>query len=72
MNMIEYEYAIIKRTRKDMFKAIDRDGINKIYRQARIWNRFHHFYAGACTYQTYTYLNNKFKKMRLEAFEAIR
>ncbi len=72
MNMIEYELAIIKRTRKDMFKAVDRDGINHLYKQARIWNRFHYFLAGACTYQRYCYLNNKFKKARLEALNAIR
>ena len=71
MKMSEYEFRIIRQVRKDMFKAIDRDGINKIYRQARVWNRFHFRYAEACTRQMYEYLNQKFKKTRLEALSAI-
>lgn len=71
MNVSEYEYKILKSIRKDMFKAIDRDGINKVYRQARIWNRLHHFYGKANTYQKYTFLNHKFKQARLEALAAI-
>ena len=70
--MVEYELRIIKRTRADMFKATERDAINKIYRQARTWNRYHHFYAGACTYEKYRFLNKRFKQARLDALAAIR
>ena len=71
MNMSEYEFRVIKKVRKDMFKAIDREGINAIYHQARTWNRFHYRYAEACSKQSYQYLNQKFKKIRLEALVAI-
>lgn len=70
MTMIEYEYRIFKRVKKDMFKATERDGINKVYRQARIWSRIHYTYAGACTYQRYIFLNNKFKNAHREAIAA--
>ncbi len=71
MKMSVYEYKVIRQVRKDMFKAIDRDGINKIYRQARVWNRFHYRYAEACTQQRYHFLNNKLKQIRLDALSAI-
>ena len=56
MTLVEYEYRIVKRVRQDMFKATDRDGVNKVYRQAR-----------ACSYQKYLFLNKKFKEARNEA-----
>ena len=70
MNVAEYEFRIIKQVRKDMFGAKDRDGVNQVYRQARIWNRIHHFYGSASTYQRYVFLNNKFKQARWEALSA--
>ena len=69
--IIEVEYRIEKQVRKDMFKAIDREKINSVYHQARIWNRFHYFYGKACSYERYQYLNEKFKKIRREALKAI-
>jgi hypothetical protein len=71
MTIVEYEYSVLKSVRKDMFKATDRDGVNTVYRQARVWNRFHRVYAKACSYEKYVYLNSRFKQMRREALGAI-
>ncbi len=71
MTILEEEANVIKRVFKDMYKAIDKDGINKVYRQARVWNRYHHFLANACSYEKYKYINNKFKEYRKEAIQAI-
>ena len=70
--MSRYELKVMLKVRHDMFKAIDSDGVNKVYRQARIWNRYHHFFGQACSYEKYVYLNNKFKAFRYEAMEAIK
>lgn len=71
MTTLEEEKKIINKVHEDMFKAIDKDRINQIYHQARIWARYHHFLAEACSYERYTYLNNKFKKYRYEAINAL-
>ena len=71
MTILEEEKNILKRVHNDMSKATDRDGINKVYRQARVWNRYHHFLAQACSHNKYVYLNNKFKSYRKEAFKAL-
>ena len=67
MTIIEEELNIIKQVGKKMAEAKDRDSVNAVYRQARIWNRFHHFFANACSYERYTFLNRKFKHLRWEA-----
>lgn len=72
MTIMEEELNIIHRVRTDMFKAIDKDGVNKVYRQARIWTRYHHFLANACSYEKYRFLNNTFKMTRKEAINALR
>jgi hypothetical protein len=66
------ELKVLLKVRRDMLKACDRDGINKVYRQARIWNRYHHFFAEACSYEKYSYINRKFKAYRHEALGALR
>lgn len=70
--MSSAELKVLLKVRRDMLKACDRDGINKVYRQARIWNRYHHFFAEACSYEKYCYINRKFKMYRYEALEAIK
>ena len=72
MTMVEYEYRIMMYVRKDMFRAVDRDGVNTVYRQARNWNRFHHVFGKACSRQRYVFLNNKFKQARKEALTFIK
>lgn len=65
------ENRIIARYKSDMSKLNDRDSINKLYRQARIWNRFHHFFGNACTYDRYLELNEIFKGTRKERFKEL-
>lgn len=65
------ENRIIARYKSDMSKLNERDSINKLYRQARIWNRFHHFFGNACTYDRYLELNAIFKRTRKERFKAL-
>jgi hypothetical protein len=65
------EIRIIARYKSDMSKLNDRDSINKLYRQARIWNRFHHFFGNACTYDRYLELNETFKSIRKERFKEL-
>ena len=72
MTNVDEERNILKHVKDDINKAKDRDEVNKIYRQARIWNRFHHFYANACSYDMYTFLNRKFKSYRNEALRTIK
>lgn len=70
MSIIE-EYNVIKHYRRDIYKVGDRESINKIYRQARVWNRFHYVYAAACTRERHLYLNQKFKNIRCEALKTL-
>lgn len=72
MTILEEERMILKNTRRDMYKSKDRDSINKIYRQARVWNRYHYFIGQACTRQKYEYINKKFKNYRRDALAALR
>ena len=39
----ELEHRVLISVEKEMEKANNIDSLNKIYRQARVWNRFHHF-----------------------------
>ena len=71
MTILQEEVNILRRVRLDMYKVVDKDGVSKIYRQARIWNRFHYYLAKACTYDKYTYLNRKLKSMRIDAMRAL-
>ncbi len=71
MYKVREECNIIRRVRKDMFKETDRSRINMVYKQARTWNRFHHFLGEGCSYETYRYLNSKFKALKAEAIQAI-
>lgn len=69
----KYEEAIMNRVANDLKKAISRDQVNKIYRQARIWNRFNHFIAGeeGCTRERYDEINLFFKRKRWEQLTKI-
>ena len=72
MTILQEEVNILRRVRTDMYKAADKDGVIKLYRQARVWTRFHYYLAKACTYDKYTYLNRKFKSMRRDALRALK
>lgn len=59
------ELQVISSYEEEMLKCFDRDCINKLYRQARIWNRFHHFFGNGCTVEVYRELNATFKRVRV-------
>lgn len=67
MTTLEEEMNILKRVKEEINKATDREKINQIYKSARNWNRIHHFYAKACTYEKYTFINRKLKSYRIYA-----
>lgn len=71
MTIVDTEEKILERYREEMFQMEDKDSINKLYRQARIWNRFHHFYAAACAYERYCELNQIFQEIRWEVLGKI-
>lgn len=66
MVMLEYEQRVVRATQDEMRKAESIDTLNKAYRQARIWNRYHYYLTSSCTKGRYTALNNVFKQLRDE------
>lgn len=60
----ELERRVITAVEVEMSKANNIDSLNKVYRQARVWNRFHHFLTNSCTYERYRELNECFKELR--------
>lgn len=66
MTIVEEEKIILKRVYVDINKDIDCDGVNKDYRQVRVFNRYHLFLAWACSHDMYVYFKNKFKSYRKE------
>ena len=69
--MNECEERVIKKYKLDIACCTNKDSVNKVYRQARIWNRFHHFYGECCSYERYTELNQTFKYVRLKKLKAL-
>lgn len=66
MTILEEENNIIERYKSDIDRINTREEINNLYRQARVWNRFHFFFAQACTRERYEELNETFKAIRKE------
>lgn len=60
---------VLMNVRKEMSELNDRDSINKLYRQARIWVRFHCYYANACTPEETREINRRLKNMRWDRLE---
>ena len=58
------EENVLKNTENEMRKAGNRDSVNKIYRQSRIWVRFHCHFAKGCSVEHSQELNNKLKHIR--------
>ena len=55
--------AVIKNYRNELRKQENRDGVNKIYRQARIWSRIM-FSSGIISEDERKSANEAFKKIR--------
>lgn len=66
MTALEEENNIIQRYREEIAKLDDKEKIKQAYGQARIWNRFHFFWAQACTRERYEELNEIFKRIKKE------
>lgn len=72
--ILELEEKVLERIREDMFKANSIDSINKLYRQGRVWNRWHSIGLGRPFKEDpqYVEINNFLKKYRDEAKALVR
>lgn len=64
--MTENETRVVENYTKAMHKCKTKDAVNKLYRQARIWNRFHTHFEFACDVEASREINAKFKEIRIE------
>lgn len=62
---------VLNRVEAEFNEANNKDTINKIYRQARNWVRFHCYYAKACSELDAREVNYKLKHMRWERLEEL-
>ena len=62
---------VLKRVEKEINEADNKDTVNKIYRQARNWVRYHCYYANACTKERARDLNHELKSLRREKLEEL-
>lgn len=65
------ETNVLTKVAIEISEANDADSINKIYRQARNWARYHCYYAQACTATRCRDLNRKFSLYRNEALKKL-
>lgn len=63
--MNETETRVVENYKKAMHKCKTKDAVNKLYRQARIWNRFHTHFEFACDVETSREINAQFKEVRV-------
>lgn len=71
MTTAEMETNVLMNVALEFASADSRDTINKIYRQARNWARYHCYFANACEPKHCAELNNSFKIYRNEALNRI-
>lgn len=64
MHTNELEANILSRLSFEMRQAKDVDAVNKLYRQARIWARFHCTFGDACSTQRTRDLYTKIRYYR--------
>lgn len=64
--MRENELLVISNYEKAMKKCKTKDMVNKLYRQARVWTRFHVHFEFACTQDEAHEINAKFKEIRIK------
>lgn len=69
MTAHEMEVNILEKVAIEMSEADNISTVNKIYRQARNWARYHCYFAKACTAERCTELNRSFKLYRAEALK---
>lgn len=73
VKLSEMEMRVLKRAHEDMMKATDSDGINKVYRQLRTWNRWHSIgmQRDFSRDDSYNTINDYLKLYRAEAREKL-
>lgn len=64
--MKDNEMLVISNYEKAMHKCKTKDMVNKLYRQARIWTRFHTHFEFACTPDEAKEINAKLKEIRIK------
>lgn len=65
------ELNVLTKVADEISHAKDESAINKIYRQARNWSRYHCYYAEACSPSTCRELNRKFALYKNLAVQAL-
>lgn len=70
-NFTTEEMNVLTRVAEEMCNAKDEQAINKIYRQARNWSRYHCYFAQACTATRCRDLNRKFSFYKNEALKGL-
>lgn len=65
-------YEMLKYTQKEMMNCTQRESINSLYSQCRVWLRCYYFITGSCSEDMYHYLGNRFKSFRNDARRALR
>ena len=55
----------------ELQKLTNKDSVNKLYRQARVWTRFSRAFAETLTPEESVEINGEFKRLRNERLEEI-
>lgn len=64
--MKDNEMLVVENYEKAISKCTTKDMVNKLYRQARVWTRFHTHFEFACTPDESREINAKFKEIRVK------
>ncbi len=70
--MNQEELNVLERMSYEFSIANDKNTVEKLYRQARNWSRFHCYFAKACSPETCKKLNTKFKIMKNERLQEVK
>lgn len=65
------ENSVLTKVSEEFNNCESKDQVNKIYRQARIWVRFHCHFAKACSVEHSQELNQKLKVLRWDRLKEL-
>lgn len=74
MNLDEFttgEISVLGNVQYEFHRALSKDTVNKIYRQARNWVRYHWSFECACSREHAIKINSIIKKMRWERLKEL-
>ena len=63
---------MLRYTQYEMMQCTQKQSINSLYAQARVWLRCYYFITSSCSEQMYRYLGNRFKSFRNDARRALK